>query len=758
MGTRSEEAKGGFNLTWVARALDSEEAEERRQATFELGRAPIEEALPLLLRALGDEDWRVRKEATLVGRSFGGAGPLVSALLEVFAGAEDVGLRNAAVEVLAGAGHAATTALTEALPNLNADGRKLAVETLGRSQDPSAIEALERALDDADDNVREAAIEAIAGLGERARDKVAEILMGRLDDRDRLVRLAALEGLTALEVPIPWSRLAPLLEQSTLRTAALSAAALADSPEAARALADVLLHAGARGAVFDQALSALGRLAEGPLGPSIALALRTAGPELGKRLVAAASREGQMTGSLPGAPRSFAGLGSARGGGPTARRAMALRLAGLAGAPGVVDVSIDALGEDLLADAAQRSLLGLGAAGLPEMVARLADESVPSEARASLVDVVAETIAQAGVCEAPASSSALPALRHAITSPPSQRSGLLLDAERQVAVRALRALARHGGEEDLALVAEQTLDASPAISVAAEGALAALGARFPAPARALAVRLMADPTRELPAAILVGALSSTSRLDEGDAMFLAHAATAGDPRARRAAVEAVSALRASAGAGYPAALEVLGFALTDEEHEVQIAAARALGRLCSAPDAPRASDVLDLVDRSGQGDLVAATVRAIGDGMSAAATPSLELVSALALFARGAPSQVAIAAVDSLAHAQHAGTPVVAALASALDHPDEAVVKAGVLKLSTMLPAGDREQIAAGLAKALAHASVAVRVLAAEALGEHETDVTRAELVRRLGVESDARVEEAIRRALLHGGEGGSPR
>jgi HEAT repeat protein len=749
MGTRSEEASGGFNVAWVARALDSHEAEERRQATFELGRAPIEEALPLLLRALGDEDWRVRKEATLVGRSFGGAGPLVSALLDVFAGAEDVGLRNAAVEVLAGAGHAATTALTEALPNLNADGRKLAVETLGRSQDPSALEALERALDDADDNVREAAIEAIAGLGERARDKVAEILMGRLDDRDRLVRLAALEGLTALEVPIPWSRLAPLLEQPTLRTAALSAAALADSPEAARALADVLLHAshaGARGAVFDQALSALGRLAEGPLGPSIAQALRAAGPELGKRLVAAASREGQMTGSVSlKSPRSS--------GGPMARRAMALRLAGLAGAPGVVDASIDALGEDLLADAAQRSLLGLGAAGLPEMVARLADESVPSEARASLVDVVAETIGKAGTVE----TSALPALRHAITSPSSQRSGLLLDAERQVAVRALRALARHGGEEDLALVAQQTLDASPAVSVAAEGALAALGARFPGPARSLAGRMMADPTRELPAAILIGALATTS-LEEGDAIFLAHAATAGDPRARRAAVEAVSALRASAGAGYPAALEVLGFALTDEEHEVQIAAARALGRLCSAPDAPRASDVLDLVDRSGEGDLVAATVRAIGEGMSAVAAPSPELISALALFARGAPSQVAIAAVDSLVHAQRAGAPVVAALASALDHPDEAVVKAGVLKLAGASPALDREQVGAGLAKALAHASVAVRVLAAEALGEHETDVARAELVRRLGVESDARVEEAIRRALLHGGEGGSSR
>ena len=131
-------------------------------------------------------------------------------------------------------------------------------------------------------------------------------------------------------------------------------------------------------------------------------------------------------------------------------------------------------------------------------------------------------------------------------------------------------------------------------------------------------------------------------------------------------------------------MEVLSFALTDEEHEVQLAAARALGRLCSAPDAPRAGDVLNLVERSGAPNLVAATVRAIGEGMSATyharlaesrrvnslparpppgkaglfpspAPPSAELVSALAFAAREAPSPVAMAAVDSLGHAHRAG-------------------------------------------------------------------------------------------------------
>src|SRR5262249_51460721 len=110
----------------IARALVSDDVEERRQATAELARLPLDEALPLLLVSLGDDDWRVRKEATYAARASGGAKPLVDALVGLFTGGENVGLRNAAVDVLADAGHTATIALSEVLPRLDADGRKLA--------------------------------------------------------------------------------------------------------------------------------------------------------------------------------------------------------------------------------------------------------------------------------------------------------------------------------------------------------------------------------------------------------------------------------------------------------------------------------------------------------------------------------------------------------------------------------------------------------------------------------------------------------
>jgi len=84
---------------------------------------------------------------------------------------------------------------------------------------------------------------------------------------------------------------------------------------------------------------------------------------------------------------------------------------------------------------------------------------------------------------------------------------------------------------------------------------------------------------------------------------------------------------------------------------------------------------------------------------------------------------VAIAAVDSLAHAHRAlhdgadprtrGASTIDALAGALDHPDEDVAKAALLKLAAAEGGGD-----APLARALTHPAAGVRSLAAEILAE----------------------------------------
>src|SRR5690242_5687174 len=98
--------------------------------------------MPLLMRALGDEDWRVRKEATFAAMAFRGDAELVSGLVPLLGAKEDIGLRNAAASVLTELGPIATRRVIEALDTLDADGRKLAVEVLGRSRDGSAVAAL----------------------------------------------------------------------------------------------------------------------------------------------------------------------------------------------------------------------------------------------------------------------------------------------------------------------------------------------------------------------------------------------------------------------------------------------------------------------------------------------------------------------------------------------------------------------------------------------------------------------------------------
>ena len=194
----------------------------------------------------------------------------------------------------------------------------------------------------------------------------------------------------------------------------------------------------------------------------------------------------------------------------------------------------------------------------------------------------------------------------------------VLSSSTLVATSALYALARLGQEDDLRLCAAQTLAVPLPIARAAESALAALSERYPAAARALGAEMGQRVETYLPAAIVIEAIGAAG---PEEIAFLAHVAAAGDARARRAAVGA-----AAAASGF-SALDLLSVALADEEREVQLAAARALGRLCAlldpggAPDArgvasfdprdaARAGELLDLVARSGDTDLLSAAMRA----------------------------------------------------------------------------------------------------------------------------------------------------
>ncbi|AUX30007.1 MULTISPECIES: HEAT repeat domain-containing protein [Sorangium] len=612
----------------LATALAADDAEERRQAAARLGRADVAEALPLLLRALGDPDWRVRKEATYAchrliqassppaaegerpaappggaeGERPSAARVLVGALLDALRTSDDVGLRNAAIEVLGYCGRDATPALVGALAELKGDERKLVVDALGRTRDPAALDALYAALAEKDDNLRQSAIEAIAGMGLIARERVTDILYERLGDRDRFVRLTALNGLNGLEAPVPWRVLSQLIDDPILRSAALVAAALAESPEAPRALVTAL--ATARGGAFAQLLRALARLVEGPLASHVVDAVRAAPQEVGARLVQAAA-------ASPGAgaaePPSWRGLGAD----PVSGRAQALVLAAMARAPGAADAAVQAMIEPALVETAQRALGLLGGEALPAVLAYLERHIDPDpdlwegldDATAALIDGAVAIAEQRGREGAPPPQPAadptldelLGAVRRSVKSPSTL-----------VATSALYGLAKIGTADDFPLVVSQTRAISLPVARAAESALAGLSERYPESARALARQLMQAGETHLAAAIVIEALGTA---DQEEIAFLTSVASVGDVRARRAAVTAVAA------AAGVSALEVLSLSLADEEREVRLAAARALGRLYASlsdragDERTRARELLSLVRASGEPELVAAAAQ-----------------------------------------------------------------------------------------------------------------------------------------------------
>jgi len=167
-------------LEHLQRKLESRDAEERREAAVDLGRAG-RGAIPLLLRALGDPDWRVRKTAVEGLVAFGGD-EVTSGLVQRLSAEDNAGARNSSIEALAQIGAAAVGPLLPLLDTRDADVRKFAVDVLGDIRDARAVPGLIAKLKDADENVCVAAAEALGKLRDR---RAVDALIGCLGSTDQ---------------------------------------------------------------------------------------------------------------------------------------------------------------------------------------------------------------------------------------------------------------------------------------------------------------------------------------------------------------------------------------------------------------------------------------------------------------------------------------------------------------------------------------------------------------------------------------------
>ncbi|HLM01278.1 MAG TPA: HEAT repeat domain-containing protein [Pyrinomonadaceae bacterium] len=207
--------------TELTEQLKNSDETVRLRAAKEISEQPenlVEENAAPIIEALGDKNWRVRRELveSLSRRS---APEAIAALLRAMQQRHfDFAVLNSALQVLRATSVKTTETLVEFLRGDDADLRMQAALTLGEQKDAQAIPALLAALEDENANVRYHAIEA---LGKLKAGEAVEPLLKIAETRDFFLSFAALDALrqTVDETAAP--RVLPLLGDDFLREAAI---------------------------------------------------------------------------------------------------------------------------------------------------------------------------------------------------------------------------------------------------------------------------------------------------------------------------------------------------------------------------------------------------------------------------------------------------------------------------------------------------------------------------------------------------------
>ena len=226
-----------------------EEIEIRRNGVLGLEGKPSDVAVPLLLRAMEDASWRVRKTAAGILVDEHPLERYVGGLIQLLTVEDNAGARNSAIETLVKLGKSATSSLLAAFETTNRDVRKFIVDIIGEVRDRKALPLLLKALRDDDDNVRASAVEHLGQMGDPSVvDALIEILkagdlwtafpaadaLGRIGDREAIpalidalsvkaLREPALKGLGHLAEPETLDHIVPFLKDPsrTIREEAL---------------------------------------------------------------------------------------------------------------------------------------------------------------------------------------------------------------------------------------------------------------------------------------------------------------------------------------------------------------------------------------------------------------------------------------------------------------------------------------------------------------------------------------------------------
>jgi HEAT repeat protein len=678
--------------------LESADEEIRRLAVERLAALPPEEALPRLVRCLGDAGWRVRKAAVERLAEAPAGWPVAEALVAALSDGDNPGRRNAAVEALVRRGGSAVEVLLGATTSGDHDVRKLAVDTLAGIGAQRAEGRLLELLDDPDPNVQAAAADALGAIGDAA---VAPALL-RAANRagvDRLVAFSALQSLARLATCVSAADLGPALADALLRPAAFAVLGRSERHD-------------------DAAIEAL---LKGLVSPS--RAAREAAMDALLRQVA--KRDGREARALverireaaAGEPFSDALERLTNAELPT--RLSLIQFFGLLGRAEAALPILHAGADEALAEVALSALESLG-----ERAEHAFDEifgHLELEARALACRAMARTRGPVG------EALLLAALDDGDAG---VRAAAAAALGARACAAALPALVRR---LEAAATAETGADELDEVAAFA-GALATLVERSPDPSlHGRAVELLGRRLEGAPESVRLALAAVLGRIGRpSDATLVEWLLKDPSAGVRRAAVQALGRLE------HGTASESLRLALADESPAVRIAAARALGHSKS----PRALADLERLADDEDARVRAAAMRAIGERAARADAP--DAASALALLDSSLADEgaVALAALEALGEV--GGPAAVAAARRLLAREDPELVQAAVACVGAHGARADLED----LLPLVGHPHWAVRAEVIGALAERAVASAVPAILRRLETEQDDFVRDASLRAL----------
>lgn len=203
-------------LQAIREQLRATSEESRRQAVSAMAAHRLEDVKGLILLALGDESWRVRKEAADILLAMNAPPDMAGELIALLSAHDNAGLRNSAVEVLTRMGKDALPSLQRHTSDEDQDVRKFVLDILGDIGLPTSVPFLVEALDDPDPNVSASAAENIGKIG--AEEGIGPLLKA-LAKNDLWLRHTILEALAKISRPIPMDVLTPLASERLLQKA-----------------------------------------------------------------------------------------------------------------------------------------------------------------------------------------------------------------------------------------------------------------------------------------------------------------------------------------------------------------------------------------------------------------------------------------------------------------------------------------------------------------------------------------------------------